>query len=62
MGAGASTNGVEAIAKTNGDAAFRSQDYMTAIVYYTEAIESASHSTETFNLFESAVVFRSVAL
>jgi len=57
MGAGASTNGVEAVAKTNGDAAFRNKDYLLAIIFYTEAIESATHSSEVFNPFESAVVF-----
>jgi hypothetical protein len=60
MGAGASTNGVEAIAKTNGDIAFRNKNYLEAIIFYTEAIEAATHSKESFTLFESAVVFRCV--
>ena len=58
MGAGASTNGVESVAKANGDEAFRNRDYLGAIVHYTEVIEAASQCKEKFDLFESAVVFR----
>jgi hypothetical protein len=58
MGAGASTNGVVATAKTKGDEAFRRQDHLEAVLRYTEAIEAATQCSDTFNLFESAVVFR----